>query len=69
MESPYSAGRGGPGPPPAYLVALHVAGVGEVDDWAGIGATEAIPEEVLCQQGADIGLASAGPAMQRGPAA
>lgn len=45
-----------------------MAGVGEVDDWGKVmhvGATEAIPEEVVRQQGADIGLASAGPAMQR----
>lgn len=51
----------------AYLVVLHVAGVGEVDDRGKVvhmGAAEATPEEILCQQGADIGLASACPAMQ-----
>lgn len=53
---------------PAYLVALHVAGMGEVDDRGKVvhmGAAEATPEEVVRQQGADIGLASACPAMQR----
>ena len=52
---------------PAYLVALQVAGMGEVEDGGEvvhIGAAEATPEEVVCQQGADIGLASACPAMQ-----
>lgn len=53
--------------PPAYLVTLHVAVVGEVDDGGKVvnmGAAEATPEEVVRQQGADIGLASACPAMQ-----
>lgn len=53
--------------PPAYLVALHVAWVGEVDDGGKVvymRAAEATPEEVACQQGADVGLASACPAMQ-----
>lgn len=45
-----------------------MAGVGEVDDGGKVmhmGAAEATPEEVVCQQGADIGLAGARPAMQR----
>lgn len=53
--------------PPAYLVALQVAGVREVDDGGEVvyvGAVEATPEEVVSQQGADIGLAGACPAMQ-----
>lgn len=53
--------------PPAYLVALHVAGVGEVDDGGKVvymRAAETTPEKVARQQGADIGLASACPAMQ-----
>lgn len=52
---------------PAYLVALHVAGMGEVDDGGKVvhmGASEATPEEVVGQQGADIGLASSCPAME-----
>lgn len=52
---------------PAYLVALHVAGVGEVEDGGKVvhvGAAEATPEEVVGQQGADIGLAGACPAVQ-----
>lgn len=52
---------------PAYLVALHAAGMGEVDDGGVVvhmRAAEATPEEVVSQEGADIGLASACPAVQ-----
>lgn len=52
---------------PAYLIALHVAGMGEVDDRGKVvhmGAAEATPEEVVGQQGTDIGLARACPAVQ-----
>lgn len=52
---------------PAYLVALHVAGMGEVDDGGKVvhmGAAEATAEEVVSQEGADVGLASARPAVQ-----
>lgn len=65
--APQHAGEWWSRMPPAYLVALHVAGVGEVDDGGKVvymGAAEATPEEVVCQQGADVGLAGACPAMQ-----
>jgi hypothetical protein len=52
---------------PAYLVAFNVTGVWKVDDGRKVvhmGATEATLKEVVCQQGADVGLASTSPAVQ-----
>lgn len=60
------AGKGTQTHPP-YLVLLGVAGMWEVDDGGEVvhvRAAEAALEEVLCQQGADVGLAGACPAMQ-----
>lgn len=51
----------------AYLVLLEVARVGEVDDGrevVHVGAAEAAPKEVVHQQGAEVGLAGARPAVQ-----
>lgn len=52
---------------PPYLVLLNVAGMWEMDgrgEVVHVRAAKAALEEILCQQGADVGLPSACPAMQ-----
>lgn len=51
----------------AYLVLLSAAGMWEMDDRGevmDVRAAKAIPEEMLCQQGANVGLPGACPAVQ-----